>query len=426
MTDSAVSDRSDTPDAAGSEHSQPVGESAPVDGRMHRDTPAPIVWLIGKVQSGKSSIVRAITGSSQAEIGSGFKACTRTSQIFDFPSSSPILRFLDTRGLGEVDYDPAEDLAFAETKAHLLLITMRAMDTNQAAVAAAAAAVRKRHPMWPVIVVQTCLHEGYAPGQKHIIPYPFNVPIPGNPASPSKPSSSTAPDLQIIAPDLQRCLDFQHQQFSRLPGKGLTTFVPVDLTDPDDGLSPADYGWDALADALVHAAPAAMRSAIETMPGVALDQRPLDGEPMILRYALAAAGSDVVPVAGALAVSAVQARLLQTIARTYGATWDRRTLLEFASALGAGAATRMLFGLGARQLAKLIPVYGQTIGTATAAVSSFAITYAIGKAAVHFHRQRRRGRAADGTAAVYQNALKDAFQLARAKNLKGGRRRDRT
>ena len=392
-------------------------DDAPGDGNSHDRNSAPVVWLIGKVQSGKSSVVRAITASSQAEVGSGFKACTRTARIFDFPASAPILRFLDTRGLGEVDYDPAEDLAFAERRAHLLLITMRAMDTNQTAIVAAATAVRKRHPAWPVIVAQTCLHEGYAPGQKHITPYPFSP----------QPSStldldSVAPNL---APDLRRCLEFQRKLFSRLPGNGLIIFVPVDLTGPTDGLPPANYGLHALADALVLVAPDAMRAAIETMPGVALDQRLRDGEPMILGYALAAAGSDVVPVAGAIAVSAIQARLLQKIARTYGAEWDRRTLAEFASALGAGFVTRFLLGMGARQLAKLIPAYGQSIGAATAAISSFAITFAIGKAAIHFHLQRQRGRdPADTTAAVYRQALRDALQLARAQNLDGSGRRD--
>ena len=88
---------------------------------------APIVWLIGKVQSGKSSIVQVLTDSTDAEIGTGFKACTRTAQVFDFPAEVPILRFLDTRGLGEVPYDPTDDMTFAEQQAHLLLVTMRAL-----------------------------------------------------------------------------------------------------------------------------------------------------------------------------------------------------------------------------------------------------------------------------------------------------------
>jgi predicted GTPase len=82
---------------------------------------APVVWLLGKVQSGKTSIIRELTQASNAEIGSGFEACTRTARVFDFPSEAPIIRFLDTRGLGEVAYDADEDIAFCEERAHLVL-----------------------------------------------------------------------------------------------------------------------------------------------------------------------------------------------------------------------------------------------------------------------------------------------------------------
>ena len=44
--------------------------------------PAPIIWLLGLAQSGKTSIVRALTGSSRADIGDGFRPCTRTSLLF--------------------------------------------------------------------------------------------------------------------------------------------------------------------------------------------------------------------------------------------------------------------------------------------------------------------------------------------------------
>ena len=70
---------------------------------------APVVWLLGKVQSGKTSIIRELTQATDAEIGAGFAACTKTAQVFDFPAAAPIIRFLDTRGLDEPGYDPAED-----------------------------------------------------------------------------------------------------------------------------------------------------------------------------------------------------------------------------------------------------------------------------------------------------------------------------
>ena len=142
-------------------------------------TLAPLVWLIGKVQSGKTSIVRALTGATDAEIGAGFRACTRTARIFDFPAEAPIIRFLDTRGLGEAAYDPAEDIAFCEDRAHLILAVVKALDAEQGAVVEAVRAARRRHPDWPLVVAQTSLHEGYPQGMGHVLPYPFAAGEPG-------------------------------------------------------------------------------------------------------------------------------------------------------------------------------------------------------------------------------------------------------
>jgi hypothetical protein len=47
--------------------------------------PIPVFWLLGKAQSGKTSLIRAITGSTRAEIGNGFRPCTRTAQLYSFP-----------------------------------------------------------------------------------------------------------------------------------------------------------------------------------------------------------------------------------------------------------------------------------------------------------------------------------------------------
>ena len=71
-----------------------------------KQTPVPVLWLFGKTGSGKSSIVRYLTGATQAEIGNGFRPQTTNSSQYDFPESEhPIIRFLDTRGLGEAGYD---------------------------------------------------------------------------------------------------------------------------------------------------------------------------------------------------------------------------------------------------------------------------------------------------------------------------------
>lgn len=374
---------------------------------------APVVWLIGKVQSGKSTIVRAMTHSDAAEIGSGFRPCTRSAAVFDFPADAPVLRFLDTRGLGEAAYDPAEDLAFAERQAHLLLVTMRAMDVSQETIVQALSTIRKRHPEWPIVVAQTCLHESYPPGTGHIVPYPFDRPEKGDLAGTGLPA------------DLVRCLTFQRNLFAALPGRAPVVFTPIDITKPEDGLQPTDYGLDELADALVRVAPAAMRLIIQSLPGVEADGRKRRADPLITGHAMAAAGSDLVPAIGAVAVSAIQARLLHRVAEIYGVTWDRRSLAEFAAALGTGVAARTLVGFGVRQLAKLIPAYGQTVAAATSSAMSFAVTFALGKAASHFLSQRQRGLEGEETASVYQQALRQAMRLAKDRNLQGSDRQER-
>src|SRR5215471_175071 len=84
---------------------------------LRRRTPVPVLWLYGKTQSGKTSLIKFLTGAEDAEIGHGFRPCTRFSRTYDFPTSeAPLLTFLDTRGVDEPGYDPAEDLAQFDSK----------------------------------------------------------------------------------------------------------------------------------------------------------------------------------------------------------------------------------------------------------------------------------------------------------------------
>lgn len=364
---------------------------------------APVVWLLGKVQSGKTSVIRSITESSDAEIGDGFRPCTRTSRLYAFPPDMPVIRFLDTRGLGETNYDPSEDLAFSERAAHVVLVTMRAMDTDQQAIFEALSKVRRRHPDWPIVIAQTTLHDAYEPGAGHIQPYPFD---------PSAP-----PDvIEKIPSDLMRALAHQRAVFDKLPGRGPLLFVPVDLTRPEDGLSPAEYGLDALTEALAIVAPAGMLSALTAMPGFKSDPKARSADPIVMGHAMAAAGGDLVPipVAGAIAASTIQARMLSQLGKLYGIEWDRRAYAELTAAIGAGTAAKVAAGIGLRQLAKFLPVYGQTAGAAASAAASFAVTYALGKSAIYYLHGRRLG-ATDrgGIAAAYQDALREAFRMSR-------------
>jgi uncharacterized protein (DUF697 family) len=365
---------------------------------------APVVWLVGKVQSGKTSIIRTLTQATDAEVGAGFRACTRTARVFDFPDEAPIIRFLDTRGLGEAGYDPTADIAFCEGRAHLIVAVVKALDSEQQAVLDVLRQARRRHPDWPLVVAQTSLHEGYPPGAGHILPYPF----------------SSAEHPAAVPDQLAHALAHQRAQFNPLPGKGALSFVPIDFTQPGDGYAPDAYGREALIDALIAAAPAAVALALAELPGSAVgtDLRRTDAH--ILGFAIAAGASDAVPVAGMVAVPMVQAAMLRQLAKLRGVQWDRRAYSEFIGALGTATVVRTASAFGIRQLVKLVPGYGQTIGAAAAAAASFAATYAIGKAADYFLVRRQRGIRAEEVATVYRQTLQDAFRLAKAREMGSG------
>ena len=360
---------------------------------------APVVWLLGKVQSGKTSIVRALTQASDAEIGNGFRACTKTARVFDFPQEAPIIRFLDTRGLGEASYQPDEDIAFCEGRSHLVLAVVRALDMQLEPLLDVLSAVRHRHPDWPVVVAQTTLHDGYDRGGKHVLPYPF--------------AGDDETGFDKVPETLARALRHQRTLFRDLPGRSALRFVPLDLTHEGDGFAPADYGRDALIESLMSAAPSAVAIALAELPHSSGTSREADAH--ILGYALAAGASDAVPVAGVISVPLAQAAMLRKLGQLHGVQWNSRAYTEFAGALGAGVLVRTASSFGLRQLIKLIPVYGQTAGAAAAAVTSFAATYAMGKAASYFLARRRRGVEVKDLASVYQQALLDAFRVAKTR-----------
>ena len=189
-----------------------------------------VIWLLGKTQAGKTAIIQALTGSPLAEIGTDFRLCTRSSRFDDYPTEAPVVRFLNTRGLGERTCDPDEDLHYCESQAHLLLVVMKAMDLDQGAILTVRRTVRDRHPTWPVIIAQSGLNEGYPQGQGHVLPYPYDQ------------EGWTA---RVPTP-LARALASQRESLGQLPGTGPRRWAPIDLTLPEDGLKPADYGLAAL------------------------------------------------------------------------------------------------------------------------------------------------------------------------------------
>lgn len=371
---------------------------------------APVIWLLGKVQSGKTSIVRALTGDTRAQIGSGFRACTKTASVYDFPSSAPLLRFLDTRGLGEADYDPQDDLELAQSVSHCAIAVMRAMDTQQEAVIKVLHEIRRRHPEWPIIVAQTHLHEGYTTGADHVLPYPFDD---GGPSAPPAADIDNGIPAKLIA-SLQR----QRDSVRSLPGAGPIAFVPIDFTQDEDGFNPVNYGLPALQGAITRLGPPALSAALGDARIEANSPR-RSHHATIVGYATAAGAADLFPIAAAVAVPAVQAKLIHALAAKSNDKWTRRMSLEFAGALGVGVMARYATGFGIRQLTKLIPAYGQTVGATASAASSFATTFALGKAAEYYlqHFKKTDGDISAEVKDVWTKSLREAFDLANKRGL---------
>lgn len=343
----------------------PKADSAAVEERLRRakaDAPQPVIWLLGKTQSGKTSIIRAMTGSTDAEIGNGFRPCTRTARLFAFPNEDEcLIRFLDTRGLGEANYDPAADIAYCQQQAHLLMVIVRGMDHAYSSVLDAVKAIRKAKPRWAVIVVQTALHDGYPRGAEHP-PYPYD-----------------ADDWPKSVPeDLARSLQRQRDDFAGLA----TRFVAIDFTQPEDELSPELYGEEALWKVVEAEMGTWMRDLLK--PGLD-DVFARTALPHIVSSAVLAGGAAAVPnpVVSLSLIAGIDAKMFHAIASIYEQPLTAKVMAELGSALGAG----FVFRLTGRSLLSMIPV----VGTALAATYAAATTYALGQTLCYYFRKTKSG-----------------------------------
>lgn len=339
------------------------GDAAASVSPVPSDRSIPVLWLLGKTGAGKSSLVQAMTGKDAAEIGNGFVPCTRTADAFDFPEGDPVLRFLDTRGLGEAGYRPDADLASNGDASQMVLLLSRLDDPVQGNVAEALAKVVWKKPDLPVVVLHTAADKVPDPAERRRI---------------------RAANQSLFEKAMKR----------DLPS------LELDLSTP----SKADL-WG-LKEALT-----------TTLPSVALllDRRKAsDAEEIaflahrgtILRYAGMATASGAVPVVGAATAPALQLALVTALANSYGLQWDRDRLIAFVSALGTGVVGSSLIGILGRSLAGLIPAVGQTAVPVLTAGYGFASTYAVGRAAAYWMYHTKAGRAVD------EQALRDRYRAA--------------
>jgi uncharacterized protein (DUF697 family) len=331
-------------------------------------TDVPVLWLLGKTGAGKSSVIQRLTGDSRVRVGNGFEPCTRTADLYDHPAQAPVVRFLDTRGLGEAGYNPEEDLAACQGASHALLILTRVDDTSQATVCDALKALATHAKAPPALHLHSALHTLTDTAQR------------------------------------QRAIDFNTRQVREALGRDIPQVI-IDFLPEGD--SAEDTGLMALREAIVTLLPE-LDNALTTRDARDNEHAAfLLNRREVLGYASAAAAIDVLPGVGIVGVPSIQGKLLHALAARYQHTWDRQAARDFLAVLGTSFLYRYGMSFIGRQAAKFIPVYGQTAGAAAAAGISFASTYALGRAAcLYLYRKTSGG---DIDRATLQEAFKQAF-----------------
>ncbi len=326
----------------------------------------PTLWLLGKTGAGKSTLIQALTGLDDIEVGRGFRPCTLTSSRYVFPQQTPVLAFLDTRGLAEAGYDAAEDIESLENSSHALIVVMKAEEPEQSDTLKALRQIKRSGRIRDVLLVHTGI------------------------------------DLLESADEQRRCIAHNQRQVEEVWGE--VESVAVDLVGNDGQPTNLDGLIDRLGNFLPIVAELFDRrghSSVEEGNFQRLKHE-------VMWYAGAAGATDAVPVLGLVSVPTIQTKMLHSLANQYGLTWSRRLLAEFGSAMGMGFGVQYASRLGVQQLAKLIPVYGQTVGAASAAVASYGFTYALGRVACMYFYRKTRGETA--TTEELKTKFRQAFE----------------
>jgi uncharacterized protein (DUF697 family) len=344
--------------------------------KLREKLPAPVFWMFGKTQSGKTSIIKYMTGADHAEIGKGFQPCTRFSRQYQFPSpETPLLSFLDTRGLDEPGYDPAEDLARFNHETHLVVVTVKAMDHAQENVLKHLATLRTAQPLRPVLLVLTCLHEAY-PQQQHPRPYPWDD------------KGAFIPDAPPVSEGLLRSIDEQKRRFADLIDRA----VAVDLTPPEEGFDEPNYGGERLRQAVLEMLPTALGQTIRTLDEATHSLADLYAKqalPHIIGYSSLAAASGLVPIpfVDLFAIAGIQTQMIYHLARLYGQPMTGKRFVEIASTLGLG----MMMRQASREMLKFVPFLGTVGGSMASGALAGASTFALGKAFCYYYRVVHQG-----------------------------------
>jgi uncharacterized protein (DUF697 family) len=357
--------------------------------QVRSQLPTTEALLIGKPQTGKSSIVRGLTGVSAEIVGQGFRPHTRHTQRYAYPSEEvPLLIFTDTVGLGDVNQDTEgivadlfADLAEKTGRARVFILTVKINDFATDSLKAIAKQLRQKYPEIPCLLAVTCLHEVYPPETEDHPQYP--------------------PDFA----DLQRAYTEVQNNFLALFDRS----VLIDFTLEEDGYTPIFYGLEAFRDNLADLLPTAEANAIHQL----LDQETGNqignlyrdvARRYLVAFSIVAATLAAVPLPFATmpVLTALQVSMVGVLGKLYGQVLTPSQAGGFVSAIAGGFLAQVI----GRELVKFIPGFGSVIAASWAA----AYTWALGEAACVYFGDLMGGKKPDPD--KIQAVMKEAFTSA--------------
>jgi uncharacterized protein (DUF697 family)/predicted GTPase len=367
--------------------------------KVRQELPTTEALLIGKPQTGKSSIIRGITGVSAEIVGQGFRPHTQNTQRYTYPAEDlPLLIFTDTVGLGDA-YQHTDtiigellaDLAENKGKAQVFIVTVKINDFATDSLREITKQLRQKYPKIPCLLAVTCLHELY----------PVN--IEDHPVYP--------PDFE----DINRAYQEIKETFKDLYDNS----VLIDFTLEEDGYNPVFYGLETFRDSLADLLPKAEANTIHQL----LDRETSDklgnlyrdvARRYMLAFAVIAATLAAIPLPLATmpVLTALQVSMVGVLGKLYGQVLTPSQAGGVVSAIAGGFLAQAI----GRELVKFIPGFGSVIAASWAA----AYTWALGEGACVYFGDLMGGKKPDPN--KIQTVMKEAFSAAqeRFKNVARG------
>ncbi|BAU10161.1 hypothetical protein LEP3755_06410 [Leptolyngbya sp. NIES-3755] len=359
--------------------------------KVRSELPTTEALLVGKPQSGKSSIVRGLTGVSAEIVGQGFRPHTQFTQQYSYPTPDlPLLVFTDTVGLGDGTQETSEvireligELQPDETRAKVLILTIRINDFATDTLKQIATRIRAKHPEVPCLLAVTCLHELYPPDVMDHPEYP--------------PSFA----------DLDRAFSTIQQNFAGLFDRA----VLIDFTLEEDEFNPTFYGLETFIEALAELLPEAEARTIAQLlndqnAGKQISDLYHDaGRRYILPFSVMAGAAAAIPLPLATmpVLTALQVSMVGALGQLYGQTLSPSQAGGVVSAIAGGFVAQAI----GRELIKFVPGFGSVIAASWAS----AYTWALGEAACVYFGDLMGGKKPDPKR--IQAAMKESFQLAK-------------